>query len=100
MNATWRQTLVSLTIFSVASAGPAREGSSAEVTSFRVSYGGTAGYQLPLWVNKEAGIYKKYGIDLEVILIGAAQKDPAGFFDMSLIEEIEREGFIQKLYGP
>jgi len=37
----------------------------------RVSYGGTAGYQLPLWVNKEAGFYKKYGIDLEILLIGA-----------------------------
>lgn len=31
--------------------------------------------------------------------IGASQKDPAGFFDMSLVDEIEREGFIQKLYG-
>mgnify|MGYP001608727347 FL=1 len=31
--------------------------------------------------------------------IGAAQRDPAEFFDMSLIDEIEREGFVQKLYG-
>jgi len=38
---------------------------------FRVSYGGTAGYQLPLWVNKELGFSKKYGVDLEIILIQA-----------------------------
>ncbi|MBI4527612.1 MAG: ABC transporter substrate-binding protein [Deltaproteobacteria bacterium] len=42
----------------------------ADTASLRVSYGGTAGYQLPLWVNKEAGIHKKYGIDLEILLIG------------------------------
>lgn len=44
---------------------------SAEGVPFRVSYGGTAGYQLPLWVNKELGFSKKYGVDLEIILIQA-----------------------------
>lgn len=44
---------------------------SAESPLFRVGYGGIAGYQLPLWVNREAGIAKKYGIDLEILLIGA-----------------------------
>jgi NitT/TauT family transport system substrate-binding protein len=43
----------------------------AEPVPFRVSYGGTAGYQLPLWVNKELGFSKKYGVDLEIILIQA-----------------------------
>ena len=43
----------------------------AEPAPFRVSYGGTAGYQLPLWVNKELGFSKKYGVDLEIILIQA-----------------------------
>jgi ABC-type nitrate/sulfonate/bicarbonate transport system substrate-binding protein len=38
---------------------------------FLASYGGTAGYQLPLWVNKELGFSKKYGVDLEIILIQA-----------------------------
>jgi NitT/TauT family transport system substrate-binding protein len=44
---------------------------SAEGIPFRVSYGGTAGYQLPLWVNKELGFSKKHGVDLEIILIQA-----------------------------
>jgi len=43
----------------------------AEATRFLVSYGGTAGYQLPLWANKELGFSKKYGVDLEIILIQA-----------------------------
>ena len=43
----------------------------AESIRFRVSYGGTAGYQLPLWVNRELGFSKKHGVDLEIILIQA-----------------------------
>jgi ABC-type nitrate/sulfonate/bicarbonate transport system substrate-binding protein len=43
----------------------------AEPLRFLTSYGGTAGYQLPLWVNRELGFSKKYGTDLEIILIQA-----------------------------
>jgi ABC-type nitrate/sulfonate/bicarbonate transport system substrate-binding protein len=43
----------------------------AQLVPVRGGYGGTGGYQLPLWVNREAGLAKKYGIDLEVLLIGA-----------------------------
>lgn len=60
-----------LITLSIAAAGFARVGSGAEMTSVRMSYGGTAGYQLPLWVNKELGFYKKYGINLEIIMIAA-----------------------------
>jgi ABC-type nitrate/sulfonate/bicarbonate transport system substrate-binding protein len=63
--------LIILTIFSVVFAGSVRVASAAEGTRFLVSYGGTAGYQLPLWVNKEFGFSKKYGVDLEIILIQA-----------------------------
>jgi len=31
--------------------------------------------------------------------IGAGQRTPAEFVDMSLIDEIEKEGFVQKVYG-
>lgn len=41
----------------------------AEPTLIHAGYGGIAGYQLPLWVNKEAGISKKHGIELETLLI-------------------------------
>jgi ABC-type nitrate/sulfonate/bicarbonate transport system substrate-binding protein len=61
--------LIVLIVFSVALS--ARRTGAAEATRFLVSYGGTAGYQLPLWVNKELGFTKKYGVDLEIILIQA-----------------------------
>jgi ABC-type nitrate/sulfonate/bicarbonate transport system substrate-binding protein len=67
----WRRVLLGLLILCAAFAGPARMGWTAEATRFLVSYGGTAGYQLPLWVNKELGFSKKYGLDLEIILIQA-----------------------------
>ena len=63
-------TLIILMILSVLFAGSVTIGSAAE-GRFLVSYGGTAGYQLPLWVNKEFGFSKKYGVDLELILIQA-----------------------------
>jgi NitT/TauT family transport system substrate-binding protein len=49
----------------------AAESPAAEAMRYRVSYGGTAGYQLPLWVNRELGFSKKYGVDLEIIMIAA-----------------------------
>ncbi|HEY7554975.1 MAG TPA: ABC transporter substrate-binding protein [Candidatus Binatia bacterium] len=73
MNVTgrWRGVVLSLIVFFATVAGLARGVWSAEGTRFLVSYGGTAGYQLPLWVNKELGFSKKYGVDLEIILIQA-----------------------------
>jgi NitT/TauT family transport system substrate-binding protein len=41
----------------------------ADYTLVHAGYGGIAGYQLPIWVNKETGISKKYGIELEPLLI-------------------------------
>lgn len=41
----------------------------AELTLVRVSYGGVGGYQLPIWVNKDVEISKKYGIDIEPLMI-------------------------------
>ena len=62
----WTGIIVSFVLFAAS-----LRAASAEGIPFRVSYGGTAGYQLPLWVNKELGFSKKYGVDLEIILIQA-----------------------------
>jgi NitT/TauT family transport system substrate-binding protein len=67
----WKLTLILVIVFSVTFAGLARVASAAEGTRFLVSYGGTAGYQLPLWVNNDLGFSRKYGVDLEIILIQA-----------------------------
>src|SRR5439155_3539664 len=37
--------------------------------SVRISYGGTSGYNVPLWVTHEAGLFKKHGLTAELILI-------------------------------
>jgi len=60
---------VGLTVIFLILLGFTRAGAAADTRTIRSSYGGTAGYQLPIWVVKEAGLYKKYGVELEVILI-------------------------------
>jgi hypothetical protein len=61
MNTTgqWKQTLLGMIVCStVFVVGLAEFSWPAEMNRFLVSYGGTAGYQLPLWVNKELGLAK------------------------------------------
>ncbi len=65
----WRRMLPVAAMISLAF-GPFIKASGAELPLVRAGYGGIAGYQLPLWVSKEAGLAKKYGIDLEPLLIG------------------------------
>src|SRR5438045_9738646 len=42
---------------------------SASAQSIRVSYVGTTGTNLPLWVAQEAGLFKKYGLTTDLVLI-------------------------------
>lgn len=41
---------------------------------FRVSYGGTSGYNVPIWVTKEAGLFKKHGLNGELVMISGASQ--------------------------
>ncbi len=41
----------------------------AQGSSLRISYPGSAGFNIPIWVQKEAGLDRKYGLDLELVLI-------------------------------
>jgi NitT/TauT family transport system substrate-binding protein len=41
---------------------------------FRVSYGGTSGYNVPIWVTKEAGLFTKYGLNGELVMIAGASQ--------------------------
>lgn len=40
------------------------EGAGAE--AIRIAYGGTAGYNVPLWVGQEGGYFKKHGFSTEL----------------------------------
>ena len=80
----WRMLLIgaALTIFGAAAF--VRPAGAAEAMRYRVSYGGTAGYQLPLWVNRELGFSKKYGVDLEIIMIAAGTPNIQAILGSSL----------------
>jgi NitT/TauT family transport system substrate-binding protein len=41
---------------------------------FRISYGGTSGYNVPIWVTKEAGLFKKHGLNGELVMIAGASQ--------------------------
>ena len=40
----------------------------------RASYAGTTGYHLPIWVQKQENLDKKYGLDMELLLIGGGAR--------------------------
>jgi ABC-type nitrate/sulfonate/bicarbonate transport system substrate-binding protein len=44
----------------------------------RISYGGTSGYNVPVWVTYDAGLFKKYGLNAEVIFISGDAPEHAG----------------------
>jgi ABC-type nitrate/sulfonate/bicarbonate transport system substrate-binding protein len=39
----------------------------ADAETIRITYGGTAGYNVPLWVGQEGGYFKKHGFSTELI---------------------------------
>jgi NitT/TauT family transport system substrate-binding protein len=41
---------------------------------FRISYGGTSGYNVPIWVTQEAGLFKKHGLNGELVMISGASQ--------------------------
>jgi ABC-type nitrate/sulfonate/bicarbonate transport system substrate-binding protein len=47
---------------------------SAQLTKLRASYAGTTGYHLPMWVQKQEGLDKKYGLDMEILLIAGGSR--------------------------
>ncbi|MBI4528668.1 MAG: ABC transporter substrate-binding protein [Deltaproteobacteria bacterium] len=40
--------------------------------SIRISYGGTSGYNVPIWVTHDAGLFSKHGVKAELVLISGA----------------------------
>jgi len=48
--------------------------STAQPTKLRASFAGTTGYHLPMWVQKQEGLDKKYGLDMEILLIAGGSR--------------------------
>lgn len=46
----------------------------AQLTRLRASFAGTTGYHLPIWVQKQEGLDKKYGLDMQILLIAGGSR--------------------------
>jgi ABC-type nitrate/sulfonate/bicarbonate transport system substrate-binding protein len=46
----------------------------AQPAKLRASFAGTTGYHLPIWVQKLEGLDKKYGLDMEILLIAGGSR--------------------------
>ena len=42
---------------------------SARAQTIRISYSGTSGQNLPFWLTYDAGLFKKYGLPVELVLV-------------------------------
>ncbi|HSK31070.1 MAG TPA: ABC transporter substrate-binding protein [Candidatus Limnocylindria bacterium] len=66
--------LLCLLILMVAMLATMPSTASAQLTKLRASYAGTTGYHLPMWVQKQEGLDKKYGLDMEMLLIAGGSR--------------------------
>lgn len=58
-----------------------------------VSYGGFAGYQVPIWVTKDLGLFEKYKINAELVMIpGSARQIQALLGDSIQFTQIDATG--------
>ena len=65
-------TLLSL-IFAVSISSRARSAQVGELEKLNVCYSSIAATSITTWVPHEAGIYKKYGLDVSIIYVAGAQ---------------------------
>lgn len=77
------------------------ENAATEPVHVRVGYAGLAAFQLPLWVLKEQGFDKKYGLDVQIVLVrgGAMSMQALGgtrFFLQQILESLSH-GILGKL---
>jgi ABC-type nitrate/sulfonate/bicarbonate transport system substrate-binding protein len=88
-----------------------------------VSYASITGNRAPFWIAKELGIFEKHGLDVNLIYIASGftsvnallggsvdiedlshtypqlkGKKAAEFFDVTLLKELEGEGFFARLH--
>lgn len=68
----------------------------------RVVYSAIGSSQSPLWIAHEAGIFKKHGLDVELLYVAGGSRAKSAraeqFIDGSLMQELEKEGFIKQLW--
>ena len=50
------------------------QNASTQMTKLTVGYSAISGDQLPAWVAKEAGLFKKHGLDMDMIFINGSTR--------------------------
>lgn len=65
LNRFWIQGLLGLALILLSDAGPAQEKSE----KMHVGYSAQAGAFAPIWITKEAGLFRKHGLDVDLVFI-------------------------------
>lgn len=65
LNRFWIQGLLGLALILLSAAGPAQEKSE----KMHVGYSAQAGAFAPIWITKEAGLFRKHGLDVDLVFI-------------------------------
>ena len=65
LNRFWIQGLLGLALILLSDAGPAQE----KLERMHVGYSAQAGAFAPIWITKEAGLFKKNGLDVDLVFI-------------------------------
>jgi hypothetical protein len=64
--------------------------------NLRIAYTSIAVVYGPLWLTKEAGLFKKYNIDPEFVYIAGGP--PQRFVESRFVRELVNSGFVDSLY--
>lgn len=73
MNFTRVLNIVAFSLLELAAIGPSSSAEAAEPERINVCYSSIAATSVTTWVPYEAGIYKKYGLDVRIIYVAGAQ---------------------------
>jgi ABC-type nitrate/sulfonate/bicarbonate transport system substrate-binding protein len=78
----------------------------APTTRLRAAYSTIAAGHSVLWVTRDAGIFEKQGLDVEMLFIQSSSLMAQAllartihFFDARFVQELDRSGFIDGLYN-
>ena len=67
----WIFRYLSIFAFAILAAPPPKIGSAQPLDTLNVSYASVTGSRVPLWIAKDAGLFEKYGLNVNLVVIAA-----------------------------
>ena len=67
----WIFRYLSIFAFAILAAPPPEIGSAQPLDTLNVSYASVTGSRVPLWIAKDAGLFEKYGLNVNLVVIAA-----------------------------